>query len=893
MNDRGPLPRPPRLALWLLAHALRDAEGEALLGDLLEAWQDRLVRDPRTGRARLWFWREAIAACLLARTRPPALLTTDTDFTHHEGDSRMQLFLADLRHGARVLRRAPIFTAMCAVTLALGIGATTAIFSVVHPILIRPLPYPDADRVMLVWEREDDGSRMNTSFATYSDLSRSATSLETSAALGTWAPTIADGGDPERLNGQRVSWSYFGLLGVRPALGRSFRPEEDAASANRVIMISHGLWQRRFGADSGVIGRSVALDAFPHEIVGVLPAAFDNVTQPGAQVWRVLRYDASQPWACRTCRHLRMITRVRGDVSPEAAQSELNALSDALVREHPRDYPAAGTHLVPLQEEITRGSRPILLVLVAAVALVLLLAVANVATLQLTRALRRESEFAIRSALGAGRVRLAQQLLAEGLLLAVLGGVGGVLVAWVALPLLLAQLPEALPRLAQVRLDVASLAVAAALTLVLGAAIGLVPAWQGGGATVFAGLRDGVRLAGSRRRFARAGLVSAEVALALVLLTGAALLARSLSQLMATDPGFDVDGLLALEVQATGSAYESSADVYANHDRLRETVRAIPGVAGVGIASQLPLGGNFDRYGIQAQDRPLDNPALAPSADRYVVTSDFMQTMRIPLVRGRGFTALDADSAAPPVVIVSAALATRIWGADEAIGKRVRLGDPNGPWREVVGIAANVRHTSLDSDVTLQIYLPERQWAWADNQVALVVRAHGDPAAIAPAVRQVVQAADPSQPITRLTTMEQVVAGSTAQRRLALVLFTAFSLTAVLMAAAGIYGVLAGSVTERTREIGVRSALGATPRTIVALVLAQGARLVVIGIAIGLGGAVMLGQVLRSLLFGVAPGDPLTIAVASLALAAVALLACVIPMRRAVRVNPVEALRAE
>jgi putative ABC transport system permease protein len=887
-----PHSRPPRLAMALLELTVRGEEGEALVGDLIEAWHERLARDPRRLRAHLWFWRETIAAALAAHSRPPSLVSAALP-QPTQGDSTVRLFLADLRHGARLLRRAPVFTATCVITLALGTGATTAIFSVVRPVLISPLPYAEPERLVLVWERDDDGSPSNTSFATYTDLSRMATTLERAAAMGTWLPTIADDGSPERLAGQRVSWSYFSLLGVAPALGRDFRAEEDAASANRVILISNGLWRRRFGGDSTVIGREVRLDGLPHGIVGVLPAGFENVTQPGTDVWRVLRYEASQPWACRTCRHLRMLARVRDDVSRDAAQAELNALSEALVREHPRDYPVAGTHLVPLQQEVTRAARPVLLVLVAAVALVLLLAVANVANLQLTRALRRESEFAIRSALGAGRARLAQQLLAEGMLLAALGGLGGLVVAWVALPVLLAQLPDALPRAGSIRLDLASLSLAAGLTLLLGIAIGLVPAWQGGRATVYSSLRDGVRLAGSRRRFARAGLVATEVALALVLFAGAALLARSLSRLMATDPGFDPVGLLALEVQATGSAYETAAQVYANHDRLRETVGALAGVSGVGIINQLPLGGNFDRYGIQAQDRPLDNPALAPSADRYVVTPDLMRTMRIPLLRGRGFTAAEADSAAAPVVIVSSALARRIWGDEEALGKRVRLGDPDGPWREVVGIAGNVRHTTLDSDVTLQIYIPERQWIFADNQVTLVVRTQGDPAALAPAVRQVVQAVDPMQPITRLSTMEQVVAASTAQRRLALVLFTAFSVTAILIAAAGIYGVLAGSVTERTREIGVRSALGATPRRILALVLAQGARLVVAGISLGLVGAVALGRVLRSLLYGVEPGDPLTLGAAAVLLAAIAIAACLVPIRRAMRVDPVEALRAE
>ncbi|HUF25929.1 MAG TPA: FtsX-like permease family protein, partial [Gemmatimonadaceae bacterium] len=454
------------------------------------------------------------------------------------------------------------------------------------------------------------------------------------------------------------------------------------------------------------------------------------------------------------------------------------------------------------------------------------------------------------------------------------------------------QLPADLPRLAEVRLDAVALGVAAALTLVLGLAIGLVPVLRSERGAVFGSLRGGDRVGGGHR-LARAGLVSVEVALAIVLLAGAGLLARTLAELLGTDPGFDPRALLVLEVQATGLAYEDAAAVYANHDRLRELVAAIPGVASVALANQLPLAGGFDRYGVRARDKPLDNPALVPSADRYVVTPDFMRTMRIALLAGRGFTPADADSSAPRVAIVSAALAARIWPGEPAVGKYVQVGAPDSPWREVVGVAADVRHSGLDSEFTNQLYVPERQWPWADAIATLVVRAHGDAAALAPSVREAVRSVDPGQPITRLTTMDQVVAASTAQRRLALVLFAAFSLTALVMAAAGIYGVLAGSVAERTREIGVRSALGASPRSIVRLVLAHGAVLVAIGLALGLAGAVAVGRLLDSLLFGVASIDPAVLTAVTALVWVIALLACLIPVRRALLVDPATALRVE
>jgi predicted permease len=362
-----------------------------------------------------------------------------------------------MRHAVRLVRRSPGFTALCVLTLGLSIGATTAIFSVVNPVLLRSLPYPDADRLVMVWERDADGAPSNTTFATYSDLAARAHSIERAAALGGWQPTLSEPGNAERVQGARVSWSYFRVLGVRPAIGRDFVEAEDNRGAELAVILSHGLWMRRYGGDRSIVGRAIPIDGAPHNVVGVLPPSFDNVLSPNAQIWRVLRYEASSPSACRTCRHLRMVARLRPEVTREQAAAELDRLSGVLVREHPRDYPAAGMHVVRLQEQVTRSLRPVLFAVVGATALVLLIAIANVTNLQLARAMRREGEFALRSALGAGRGRLVQQLLAEGLLVAALGGVAGVLVAVGALPALLARLPQELPRLMPIgRLDMTS-----------------------------------------------------------------------------------------------------------------------------------------------------------------------------------------------------------------------------------------------------------------------------------------------------------------------------------------------------------------------------------------------------------------------------------------------------
>ncbi len=566
----------------------------------------------------------------------------------------------------------------------------------------------------------------------------------------------------------------------------------------------------------------------------------------------------------------------------------------ALVAEHPKDYPASGALVVPLDETITDRVRPILVAVSGAMALVLLIAVANVTNLQLGRAIRREEEFAIRRALGAGGRRLARQLLAEGLVLALLGGAAGVLLALAVLPVLVHALPPSLPRVGDIALDPPALGVAVTLVLAIGVLTGLAPLWRAGTRGVSEALRGGLRLTSSvGARRARGTLVVLEVALALMLLTGAGLLGRSLVRLLAVDPGFDTRRLLALDVQVAGARYDSASAIYEHHARLLDAVRAIPGVTSAGVASQMPLSGNFDAYGVRAQDKPLANPELAPSADRYTVTAGFTRTLGITLRAGRELAESDDRENAPPVAMVSASLAARIWPGEDPIGKRIQMGAFDSPWREVVGVVGDVHHRALDDATTLQVYVPERQWPWAENAVVLAARTSGDAAALAPLVRRAVLSVDPTAAIARVATMEQLVATTTAQRRLALTLFGAFAAVALLLACAGIYGVLASSVTERTREIAVRSALGAGPRDIVALVVRHGARLALPGLALGLAGALLLARHLRALLYAVEPTDPATLGLVALGLAAVALAACLVPARRASRVDVNEALRED
>jgi len=628
-------------------------------------------------------------------------------------------------------------------------------------------------------------------------------------------------------------------------------------------------------------------------VIGVMPEGFDDVTTPGAQIWRVLGYAVTDPFACRTCRHLRMVARLKPDVTVERAQSEMSRIHKAILAEHATGYASVDAQVVPLKTEVTRAYRPAIIALGVAVALMLLIAISNVANLQLARLVRRDEEFAIRTALGASSPRLTRQLLTEALLIALLGGMAGIGVATVAIPALVSQLPPQLPRLGAIHLDVSALAVVGVVSLMLTIVVGLVPRRARRSTNIADGLRSGRRLTGTRQSAVRAGLVVAELAFALMLLVGAGLLARSVVRLLSVDVGFNANNLLTMEINSVGPRYQTDQAVFDYHDKVREAVRNLPGVVGVGVVNMLPLGGNYDTYGVLAMDKPLANDDDAPSGDRYIVSTDYLRTMGIRLVAGRMFTDAEERDTTNMVALVSQALAARLWPGESPLGKRIRMGGPQPPWRTVVGVTGNVRHTGLDAKVTEQFYVPERQWFFSDNQAVLVVRTQGDPSAMAGIVRQAVRSIDPAQPIVKIAAMETVIARSTAQRRLALVLFACFAIAAVLLAVAGIYGVLAGTVAERTREIGLRAALGATPRNILQLIVGQGARLAAVGLAVGLFGAFALTRSLQTLLFDIGPHDPATIVAATGLLLVTTLAACLVPAVRAVRVDPSQAFRSD
>lgn len=858
------------LAFRLIDRYLPSAAADAVIGDLVE-------RDV----AGIRLWREALVAVWQLRDR-----------TQREVEL-MSTFISDLRLALRMLGRAPTFAATAIITLGIAIGAATAIFSVANPVLISPLPYQNPDRVVSVWEKSQASQRDNVGFATYRDYAERSTTLENAAASGDWQPTLIQGNEAERLTGSRVSASFFGTLGVRPAFGRDFRADEDKPGLPRVVMLSHSLWERRFGGDSSIVGKPISISDQPMIVVGVMPASFDDVTRPGAQIWRILGYGLTDPYACRTCRHLRVVGRLKPGVSAERAESELTRIHGAIKAEHPNDYTSIGTWVTPLQRDVSRAYRPAIIALGVAVALMLTIAIANIANLQLARLVRRDEEFAIRTALGASSPRLTRQLLTEALLIATLGGLAGVAVAAVAIPALVRQLPPQLPRIGAIGLDMTALAVIGVIVLALTVIVGIVPRRGRRVSNVADGLRSGKRLTGTRQSAVRAGLVVTELAFALMLLVGSGLLARSMVSLLNVDAGFDANNLLTLEFNANGARYDSSSKVWAHHDRVREAVRSLPGVLSVGVVNQLPLGGNQDSYGVRAKDKPTANREDVPSGSRYIVSADYLQTMRIRVVEGRAFTRDEERDTVNRVALVSQSLARRIWPNESALGKQIQMGEDSRPWYTVIGVTADVRHSSLDTKDTEQFYIPERHWFFADNQEILVVRTKGDPTTVAGAVRDAIRQIDPIQPIVKIASMERVIEASTAQRRLALVLFACFAISAVLLAVAGIYGVLAGNVAERTREIGLRTALGATPQRILNLIVGQGARLAILGLGVGLFGAFALTKSLQSLLFGVGPHDPATLIGATLLLLATTLVACLVPALRAVRIDPSQAFRTE
>ncbi len=806
----------------------------------------------------------------------------------------MQSFWQDLQFSARMLLKQPGFTVIAIVTLALGIGANTAIFSVVNAMLLRPLPYPAAERLMTMSGNGLNGPDGNTGYTTFVDWRERSQSFEQLSIVRSWGGTLTGQGEPEVIAGLRVSANYFKLLGVAPALGRDFRAEEDRPTTRFVIMLSHALWQRRFGSDPNIIGKQLTLSGTTFTVAGVMPAGFEDYLSANwykpAQAWAPLGYDVSQSWACRSCQHLKAVARLKADVSLAQARVEMNAISAALQREHPKIYVTPTATVTPLQAEFVKKVRPALYLLLVAVGLLLLIACVNVANLLLARATRRERELAIRAALGAGRWRIARQLLTESLLLSVLGAAGGLLLALWGTELLVALSPANFPKTEAINADARVLGFTLLVSLLTGLLFGSAPAWQAARLDLQTALKDGGRaLTGGHARL-RGVLVVAEVALALVLLLGAGLLVRSFARVLSVSPGFETGNLVTMSIPAASARYADQAAVSAFYQQLLPRVEALPGVTAAGIVSNLPLGGNMDKSGFHVEEKPLANPAEAPSAERYSISTAYLQAMGIPLLRGRAFNERDTVTA-PLVALVNQVTAKRIWPNEDPLGKRIRLGSPDSPLRAIVGIVGDVNHYGLDQAPDMQAYVPHAQWS--DSFMQLVVRTASEPSAVVNAIRREVQALDKELPINQVATMHELVSATVAPRRFILTLVGVFAALALLLAAVGIYGVVSYGVTQRTQEIGIRVALGAQSRDVLRLVIGQGMKLALLGVTLGVLGAAGLTQWMRGLLFGIDATDPLTFGLTAVLLAGVALLACWLPARRAATVDPLVALRYE
>jgi putative ABC transport system permease protein len=803
----------------------------------------------------------------------------------------------DIRYGLRRLGATPGFTLLAMVTLGIGIGGATAIFSAVNPVLFASLPYPRPDRIVSIDEVHENGTHSDGTFAMFRQYVERAHTFESIAVWRTWGPSasgekITGDGRPERLDGQRVSADYFRVLGVAPRIGRGFQPADDGVNGPRVAILSDALWRRRFDADPAIVGRDIRLDDTLYTVIGIMPARFENVALPAAGVWTALQYDPAIPPNGREWgHHLKTIARLRPGVQAADASRDVMAIGRSLMnRVHPATYdPTTGFAVVPLRDELASGVKPALRAILGAVGLVLLMACVNVTNLVLARGARRRGEFALRIALGAGRLRLIRQVLTENILLAIGGGAVGVALASFGVSALVALSPPGLPRAGAIAVNTPVLIFAAAVSVLIGVVFGMFPALQATRRDPHVEIQTASpRTAGGRRRTPRA-LVVGEVALALVLLVSSGLLFRSLTRLFAVPLGFDPRGVLTLQVQAVGRRYNADGEIERLYERQLDAVRRVPGIVSAGFSSQLPLSGDRDQYGARFPATP-SLPEDTFGAYRYAVSPGYLESLRIPLIRGRAIDDRDV-AAAPRVAVISESLAKARFGDRSPLGQEVRIG-PDIAFT-IVGVVGDVRQASLASDNPQAVYLHAAQSWFPDSPRSFVVSANADAAALAPSVRDAIWSIDKDQPISRVAMLRDLIAASASERRFALMLFEAFAMIALVLATVGIYGVLAGSVADRTREIGVRLALGATRGEIVSLIVRQGMTLTALGLAIGLGGAAVATRALVTLLFGVSPLDPVTYAGGVSLLVLASAIACWIPAVRAARVDPAVTLRAE
>jgi putative ABC transport system permease protein len=810
------------------------------------------------------------------------------------GGGLVETLWQDLRYGARMLIKSPGFTLIAVITLALGIGANTAIFSVVNAVLLRPFPYESPERLLILQESVSGGAPFSPSYPNFADWRDQNTLFDSMAAVrANESFNFTGEGEPERLQGRLVSAGFFSTLGIEPLLGRDFLAEEDRPGATPAVILSYGFWQRRFGADPGVIGKQLTFNKQSFTVVGVTPADFQygaeaDVTVPiGIQAER-FRLRGKDPG-------VNVVARLKPGVSQQQAETELNLIAARLEQQYPESNIGRRVLLTPLHESFVGDVRQPLLILLGSVGLVLLIACANVANLLLVRASARRKEMAVRVALGAGRARIIRQLLTESVLLAVLGAVLGILLAFWGTSLIISQVPDGIPRLHEARVDAPVLFFTLAISLLTGLLFGLAPALQASRPNLTEGLKEGERGSSGRRQRLRGVLVVCEVALTLALLAGAGLLIQSFRRVLQVDPGFNSRNLLTMQLSVNNADGHQVANFF---EQLQREVRSLPGVKSVAVSNGLPLGGaNQPPFIVEGRPRP--EPGKEPVGIRYTVSSDYFRTLGIELLRGRVFAAQDMPDT-QPVVIIDEVLARQYFSDEDPLGKRIRQALPDAPSLEIVGVVRHVEHDSLDGQAPAraQFYLnfhqiPVERLPTQVRRINLLVHTEVDPSSLAPAVRRQVAALNKDQAVFNVRTMEQIVAQSVAPRRFSMLLLTVFAAVALVLAGVGIYGMMSYAVAQRTREIGVRMALGARVSDVMKLVIGQGMKLVLVGLGVGLVASIALARTIKSLLFGVSATDPATFAAIAVLLALVALLACFVPARRATQVDPVIALRGE
>ena len=799
----------------------------------------------------------------------------------------METLLRDIRYGVRSLLKRPGFTVIALVALALGIGANTAIFSLVNAVLLRPLPFAEPDRLVWVWGNiKGGGNRASVAPLDFLDYRQQNSTFEEFAASMALRFNLTGDGEPERLEASGVTGNYFKALGATPAFGRTFELENEKPGSDQVAVLSYGFWQRRFAGDPGIINKTITLDGKSCAVLGVMPPDFSFPR--AADVWVPINFDIAPGMKQRKAHFLRPIGKLKPGVTMAQAQADTDAIARRLEEQYPESNSGWNLRLVSLREQLVGNTRPTLFILFGAVGFVLLIACANVANLLLVRAAGRQKEIAVRTALGAGRWRIIRQMITESVLLSLVGGLLGTLLALWGVELLVALSADSLPLTAKVRIDATVLGFTLLVSLLTGVLFGLAPAVRTMKLNLSESLKEGGRSGGegAHRNRTRSLLVVLESAVAVVLLIGAGLLVRSLLRLQDTNPGFDASNVLTMGVNLPRAKYADADKDAGFFAELESRVSALPGVETVGLVSELPLSGQPNDMPYTVEGRPPVSIDQAFDSDFRRVNTNYFSALRIPFLRGRNFTAQEVRQNAK-VLIISELLAQQVFPNEEPLGKRLIMSFGNQPF-EIIGIVGDIRHRALESDPFSAMYMPAYE-----ASMNVVVRSKADPVGLAAAVRKEVQQIDPNQPVADVKTMQAWLDSAVAGARYRTTLLALFALVALALASTGIYGVMSYSVSQRTHEVGVRMALGAQQLDVLRLVVRQGMTLVLVGVAIGLAGAFALTRLMDSLLFGVTAKDPFTFVAVATLLTLVAFVACYLPARRATKVDPLVALRYE